>query len=95
MGFRNYDHLASLWEYEGWLNSSTASFARSHYAAYMVRRVEGLRIISLNTDLCKSMISISSSTLTTFQGIGSVVVASVQRTIADALIGQTISATSI
>ena len=56
MGFRNYDHLASLWEYEGWLNNSAASFARSHYAAYMVRRIEGLRIISLNTDLCKSLI---------------------------------------
>ena len=27
--------------------------ARAHYSAYMVRRVDGLRIITINTDMCK------------------------------------------
>jgi sphingomyelin phosphodiesterase len=50
---RNYDHLASLWEYEGWLPEAAAQLARKHYSAYMVRRLDGLRIITLNTDMCK------------------------------------------
>ena len=49
---RNYDHVAGLWEYEGWLPESSVDLARSHYSAYMVRRKDGLRVISLNTDLC-------------------------------------------
>lgn len=51
--YRNYDHVAGLWEYENWLPDSAVQFARSHYAAYMVKRTDGLRIITLNTDLCK------------------------------------------
>ncbi|KAJ8462161.1 hypothetical protein ONZ51_g11074 [Trametes cubensis] len=47
----NYDHVASLWEHEGWLPQSAVDLARSHYAAYMVRRTDGLRVITLNTDL--------------------------------------------
>ncbi|KAH9858229.1 sphingomyelin phosphodiesterase [Lenzites betulinus] len=47
----NYDHVASLWEHEGWLPLSAVETARSHYAAYMVRRQDGLRVITLNTDL--------------------------------------------
>ncbi|KAK0246153.1 sphingomyelin phosphodiesterase [Armillaria nabsnona] len=47
----NYDHVASLWEHEGWISSETASLSRAHYSAYMVNRHDGLRIISLNTDL--------------------------------------------
>jgi len=50
---RNYDHIASLWKLEQWLPESAVSQARSHYAAYSVQRTDGLRIISLNTDLCK------------------------------------------
>ncbi|TFK56761.1 sphingomyelin phosphodiesterase [Heliocybe sulcata] len=46
----NYDHVSSLWEYEGWIDQATGNYARTHYAAYMVRRVDGLRIITLNTD---------------------------------------------
>lgn len=46
----NYDHVSSLWEYEGWINETVANYARTHYAAYMVRRTDGLRIITLNTD---------------------------------------------
>ncbi|KAI0937249.1 hypothetical protein AcV5_005199 [Taiwanofungus camphoratus] len=46
----DYDHLASLWEYEGWIDGATAQIARTHYAAYAVQRSDGLRIITLNTD---------------------------------------------
>ncbi|KAI0660497.1 Metallo-dependent phosphatase [Cubamyces menziesii] len=48
----NYDHVAGLWEHEGWLPQSAIDFARSHYTAYMVKRQDGLRVISLNTDMC-------------------------------------------
>jgi len=47
----NYDHVASLWQHEDWLPEAAVEFARSHYAAYMVKRTDGLRIITLNTDL--------------------------------------------
>jgi sphingomyelin phosphodiesterase len=49
---RNYDHVAGLWAQKGWIPQSAVALARAHYAAYMVRRVDGLRIITLNTDLC-------------------------------------------
>ena len=51
---RNYNHVASLWAHESWLPEAAVQLARSHYAAYMVKRLDGLRIITLNTDLCKS-----------------------------------------
>jgi sphingomyelin phosphodiesterase len=51
---RNYDHVASLWEHEKWLPAAAVKLAKSHYSAYMVRRMDGLRVISLNTDLCQS-----------------------------------------
>jgi hypothetical protein len=49
---RNYNHVSSLWEYEGWIKEKTAQQAMTHYAAYSVRRHDGLRIITLNTDFC-------------------------------------------
>ncbi|EJC98599.1 uncharacterized protein FOMMEDRAFT_161417 [Fomitiporia mediterranea MF3/22] len=48
--FRNYDHVAGLWEFENWIPESSAALARAHYGAYMVRRTDGLRVITLNTD---------------------------------------------
>ena len=51
--YRNYDHVAGLWELEQWLPHSAAAQARSHYGAYSVQRTDGLRVISLNTDFCK------------------------------------------
>lgn len=50
---RNYDHVAGLWEHEEWIPESAVSMAKAHYAGYMVRRADGLRIITLNTDMCK------------------------------------------
>ena len=46
----NYDHVASLWQHNGWISSATANEARLHYAAYSVLNHYGLRIITLNTD---------------------------------------------
>ncbi|PPQ64241.1 hypothetical protein CVT24_008644 [Panaeolus cyanescens] len=47
----NYDHLSSLWQHEDWLPASAVELARAHYGGYMVKRGDGLRIISLNTNL--------------------------------------------
>ena len=49
--YRNYDHIASLWQHESWLPSDAVASAKTHYGAYSVRRADGLRIITLNTDL--------------------------------------------
>ncbi|KDQ63152.1 hypothetical protein JAAARDRAFT_188759 [Jaapia argillacea MUCL 33604] len=47
----NYDHVAYLWQHEDWLPEAAVELARAHYAAYMVKRQDGLRVITLNTDL--------------------------------------------
>ncbi|TFK41947.1 Metallo-dependent phosphatase-like protein [Crucibulum laeve] len=47
----NYDHVASLWQHEKWLPQAAVDLARAHYSAYMVKRIDGLRVISLNTNL--------------------------------------------
>jgi hypothetical protein len=54
--FRNYDHVAGLWKHEDWLPQTAVALARAHYAAYMVKRVDGLRIITLNTDMCTALV---------------------------------------
>ena len=46
----NYDHVAALWQNNGWVNSATAREAGLHYGAYSVKNQYGLRIITLNTD---------------------------------------------
>ncbi|KIJ21978.1 hypothetical protein PAXINDRAFT_124362 [Paxillus involutus ATCC 200175] len=46
-----YDHVTALWEQKGWLSAASVETSRAHYAAYMVKRADGLRIISLNTNL--------------------------------------------
>lgn len=46
----NYDHVAGLWQQNGWINSTGADDARLHYGAYSVKNQYGLRIITLNTD---------------------------------------------
>ncbi|KAH0828939.1 sphingomyelin phosphodiesterase [Lanmaoa asiatica] len=47
-----YDHVSTMWYYEGWLPEASVEYARTHYAAYTVKRPDGLRIISLDTDMC-------------------------------------------
>ncbi|KAF8079019.1 Metallo-dependent phosphatase-like protein [Lyophyllum atratum] len=47
----NYDHVASLWKHEKWLPDAAVTLAKAHYSAYMVKRADGLRVISLNTDM--------------------------------------------
>ncbi|KAN0131836.1 Metallo-dependent phosphatase-like protein [Lactarius tabidus] len=51
----NYDHVSGLWQHEEWIPESAVAQARAHYAAYSVQRVDGLRVITLNTDLCKRL----------------------------------------
>ncbi len=46
----NYDHVSSLWQQNGWINSTVAGEARLHYGAYSALNQYGLRIITLNTD---------------------------------------------
>lgn len=46
-----YDHITALWEQEGWLPEASVESSRAHYAAYMVKRADGLRVISLDTNL--------------------------------------------
>lgn len=46
----NYDHVASLWQHEGWIDAATAKEARTHYAGYSVKSHYGLRVITFNTD---------------------------------------------
>ena len=46
----NYDHVAGLWQHNGWIDRRTAQEARLHYGAYSIKNQYGLRIITLNTD---------------------------------------------
>ncbi|KAG1890807.1 sphingomyelin phosphodiesterase [Suillus subluteus] len=46
-----YDHVTALWEQKGWLPEASVEFSRAHYAAYMVKRADDLRVISLDTNL--------------------------------------------
>ncbi|KAG1747527.1 sphingomyelin phosphodiesterase [Suillus occidentalis] len=48
-----YEHVSSLWQYEGWLPEASIAHASTHYAAYAVTRPDGLKIISIDTNLCK------------------------------------------
>lgn len=48
----NYEHVAALWELEGWIDATSAAQAKAHYGAYSVQRQDGLRIMTLNTDFC-------------------------------------------
>ncbi|KAF8495085.1 sphingomyelin phosphodiesterase [Gautieria morchelliformis] len=47
----NYDHVSGLWAHEDWLPQGAVQQAKAHYAAYSVQRQDGLRVITLNTDL--------------------------------------------
>ena len=46
----NYDHVADLWQHEGWIGPAAAAEARTHYGGYSIKNHYGLRIISFNTD---------------------------------------------
>ncbi|CAI7606277.1 unnamed protein product [Penicillium glandicola] len=46
----NYEHVAGLWQHEGWISRETADEARAHYGGYSVKTHYGLRIIAFNTD---------------------------------------------
>jgi hypothetical protein len=47
----NFDHVASLWQHEGWITPAAARQARTHYGGYSIKtQYPGLRIIAFNTD---------------------------------------------
>jgi hypothetical protein len=46
----NYDHVAGLWQHDGWIDGAAAAEARLHYGAYSTKTPFGLRVITLNTD---------------------------------------------
>lgn len=46
----NYDHVAGLWQHEGWIGPAEAAEARTHYGAYSIKNHYGLRVITFNTD---------------------------------------------
>lgn len=46
----NYNHVASLWQNEGWIDAAAAAEARAHYGAYSIKNHYGLRVITFNTD---------------------------------------------
>jgi len=45
----NYDHVAGLWQHEGWISPEEAKQARTHYGGYSIKTHYGLRIIAFNT----------------------------------------------
>ncbi|KAI9709073.1 MAG: hypothetical protein M1820_003519 [Bogoriella megaspora] len=46
----NYEHVAALWQHDGWIDAAAAQQARTHYAGYSIKNHFGLRIITFNTD---------------------------------------------
>ncbi|MCJ1240001.1 hypothetical protein MMC14_008001 [Varicellaria rhodocarpa] len=46
----NYDLLSSMWQHDGWINSTEQTYASNHYGAYAHTTKQGLKIISINTD---------------------------------------------
>lgn len=46
----NAELMADLWEDYGWLNSTTAKYARSHYTGFAVTTKTNLKIIALNSN---------------------------------------------
>jgi hypothetical protein len=45
----NYDHVAGLWQHEGWIDAATAKQAKTHYAGYSIKTHHGLRVITFNS----------------------------------------------
>jgi hypothetical protein len=45
----NYNHVAGLWQHEGWIDSKTAAMAKTHYGGYSIKNHFGLRVITFNT----------------------------------------------
>lgn len=47
----NYELLSGLWKGAGWISKDEAAYASKHYAAFAHTTKQGLRVISLNSDL--------------------------------------------
>ena len=48
----NYDHVAGLWQNDGWITPEAAASARRHYAGYSIHHPQypKLKIVTLNSD---------------------------------------------
>ena len=46
----NYDHVAGLWQNNGWISKAESDEARLHYGGYSIKNTYGLRVITFNTD---------------------------------------------
>lgn len=46
----NYDHVAGLWQNNGWISKTEVEEARLHYGGYSIKNQYGLRVITFNTD---------------------------------------------
>lgn len=46
----NYDHVAGLWQNNGWISKDQSDEARLHYGGYSIKNSYGLRVITFNTD---------------------------------------------
>ncbi|KAG0140651.1 hypothetical protein CROQUDRAFT_52923 [Cronartium quercuum f. sp. fusiforme G11] len=47
----NYENVARLWARNKWLPEDVAEKSKAHYGAYAVERYDGLKIISINTEM--------------------------------------------
>lgn len=45
----NYNHVADLWQHEGWISAAAAASAKTHYGAYSIVNHYGLKVITFNT----------------------------------------------
>lgn len=45
----NYDHLAKMWEHEGWITEQVANASEAMYSAYATTTKDGLKVITINT----------------------------------------------
>ena len=46
----NFEHVAGLWQHNGWISKAAAAEAKLHYGAYSIKNHYGLRMITFNTD---------------------------------------------
>ena len=61
----NFDHVAGLWQNNGWISKAAAHEARLHYGAYSIKNHYGLRMITFNTDFwyhCMYLLKVSNMT---------------------------------
>ncbi|OQN98681.1 hypothetical protein B0A48_15347 [Cryoendolithus antarcticus] len=46
----NYNHVASLWRLNGWIDDAAEAEAKTHYGGYSIKNHYGVRMITFNSD---------------------------------------------